>query len=486
MRKTKEMQNGITLIALVITIIILLILAGISIMSLTNTGLFGKAQEAKTKTKMADAKDAIMLTLNEWQMEHATSDTTLEAFFNEKVKSGELSGFEENEGTEGEYKVSKDGYYVVINSNGEIVENIAKEGPKPQITNIKITTDGTTEAADNSQPSGTKLKINFDTSIEGGTIKSVTPAVPYETNGTETEVTFKVVGTVGGDDFETTRTISVASKYKVSKYTAATMASATNKSEIYGKSVSYTPAGVTTDVGWKIFYSDGTNIYLIADNYVERDALPASTKDGVATANKPNAGNDSNGVRTAYFTNELNDYTGSASITTTKLQKLNNSFFSQGFTSTNNNMKSVAYMMDTTAWGGYKDAAGKAEYVIGGPTIEMVMNSYSQSHNVQYQAKATSGTGYQISKDNGENWATYYSGMLSTSDSLYVISSQSNAKGMWVASPSAYRSNCVLSVNCYGSVINYYSSDTPLGFRPLVCLNSNVTLQEANGTYTIQ
>ena len=46
-------QNGITLVALVITIIILLILAGISIASLTQTGLFNKAQEAKNATENA-------------------------------------------------------------------------------------------------------------------------------------------------------------------------------------------------------------------------------------------------------------------------------------------------------------------------------------------------------------------------------------------------------------------------------------------------
>ena len=40
-------QNGITLVALVITIIILLILAGITIASLSNTGLFGQANRAK-------------------------------------------------------------------------------------------------------------------------------------------------------------------------------------------------------------------------------------------------------------------------------------------------------------------------------------------------------------------------------------------------------------------------------------------------------
>ena len=52
MKKTKELK-GITLIALVITIVILLILAGISISAITNQGLFEKAKEAKEKTEVA-------------------------------------------------------------------------------------------------------------------------------------------------------------------------------------------------------------------------------------------------------------------------------------------------------------------------------------------------------------------------------------------------------------------------------------------------
>lgn len=47
---------GITLVAFIITIIILLILAGISIAGLTNMGLLGKVQEAKNKTDMAETK----------------------------------------------------------------------------------------------------------------------------------------------------------------------------------------------------------------------------------------------------------------------------------------------------------------------------------------------------------------------------------------------------------------------------------------------
>lgn len=50
-------QNGITLVALVITIIILLILAGISIASLKNTGLFDKTQQAKNATENAQIKE---------------------------------------------------------------------------------------------------------------------------------------------------------------------------------------------------------------------------------------------------------------------------------------------------------------------------------------------------------------------------------------------------------------------------------------------
>lgn len=57
-------QNGITLVALVITIIILLILAGISIGALTNQGLFNRAQEAKNVSEKAQKNE--INTLNEY------------------------------------------------------------------------------------------------------------------------------------------------------------------------------------------------------------------------------------------------------------------------------------------------------------------------------------------------------------------------------------------------------------------------------------
>ena len=79
MKKTKR-QNGITLVALVITIIILLILATISIQSLTNTGLFKKAQEAKEKTQNATENQAKMLNEYEDELNKYISGTVKETF----------------------------------------------------------------------------------------------------------------------------------------------------------------------------------------------------------------------------------------------------------------------------------------------------------------------------------------------------------------------------------------------------------------------
>lgn len=69
MSKKIRKQEGITLVALVITIIILLILAGISIQALTGTGLFEKTNQAKERTIKAQLKEEIEMAIHEIQME---------------------------------------------------------------------------------------------------------------------------------------------------------------------------------------------------------------------------------------------------------------------------------------------------------------------------------------------------------------------------------------------------------------------------------
>ena len=63
----KEKDKGITLVALVVTIVILLILAGISISTLTNTGIFQKAKDAKKASENAEKEQK--QTLSEYERE---------------------------------------------------------------------------------------------------------------------------------------------------------------------------------------------------------------------------------------------------------------------------------------------------------------------------------------------------------------------------------------------------------------------------------
>ena len=59
----KNKNKGITLIALVITIIILLILAGISIQAITHIGMFAKAKQAELENKRAQVSEYLKLKL---------------------------------------------------------------------------------------------------------------------------------------------------------------------------------------------------------------------------------------------------------------------------------------------------------------------------------------------------------------------------------------------------------------------------------------
>ncbi len=63
MKAKDKFNKGITLVALVITIIILLILATISIQALTRTGLFLNANKAKLEAKRGQIKEWLSLNI---------------------------------------------------------------------------------------------------------------------------------------------------------------------------------------------------------------------------------------------------------------------------------------------------------------------------------------------------------------------------------------------------------------------------------------
>ena len=112
MEKTRK-NNGITLITLVITIIVLLILAGVAIATLTgDNGILTQANKAKTSNTEGEASEEFALLANEWAIEKNTSNKTLGEFLNEKITEGELSSVEDN--GNGTYTIKLNGYQTII------------------------------------------------------------------------------------------------------------------------------------------------------------------------------------------------------------------------------------------------------------------------------------------------------------------------------------------------------------------------------------
>ena len=99
MQKIKT-NKGITLIALVITIIILLILAGISIMALTNTGIFEKAKEAKEKTEQAEKNQQALLSEYETEVEKTAGNWNSTQKVNEPILMQGMSAIKFQEPTD--------------------------------------------------------------------------------------------------------------------------------------------------------------------------------------------------------------------------------------------------------------------------------------------------------------------------------------------------------------------------------------------------
>ena len=117
-------ENGITLVALVVAIIILLILSTISIQALTNTGLFKNANKAKLENKRSQIKE--WLSLNLMEAQSANYDKTdleiLEIARDKAEKSEELKKLGKSVNVDGAISTEEDGqtvppYFDVIVDN---------------------------------------------------------------------------------------------------------------------------------------------------------------------------------------------------------------------------------------------------------------------------------------------------------------------------------------------------------------------------------
>ena len=179
--KMKE-NKAITLVALVITIVILLILAGISIQSITNTGLFANAKKAKEKSMEGQLKEEISLAIQSIQTEeiYKGNSVTLETLAGGQLEkelkdiTAELTDGEIN----GEYK----DYEYTIDSN----LNVTINGP---VTGVRI--KGSAEVQTGYVFEGNTVEIKVTASITEGTITGI-EAPEGATIKTDTSTTEKV------------------------------------------------------------------------------------------------------------------------------------------------------------------------------------------------------------------------------------------------------------------------------------------------------
>ena len=157
-------NKGITLVALVITIIILLILAGISIQAITNTGLFANAKKAKEKSMEGQLKEEISLAIQSIQTEeiYKGNSVTLETLAGGQLEkelkdiTAELADGEIN----GEYK----DYEYTIDDKFNVTIN----GP---ITGVRI--KGSAEVQTGYVFEGSTIEIKVTASITEGKITGI-------------------------------------------------------------------------------------------------------------------------------------------------------------------------------------------------------------------------------------------------------------------------------------------------------------------------
>ena len=263
--KTKEMK-GITLIALVITIVVLMILAGVSINTvLGDDGIIKKAKEAAETTKRASAEEEMNRLVLEYQL--AKNDETLESFLQEKVTEGRIDGVTDNgDGTITITKKVEGKDYTIT------VKKPAAPTPSVKVGAIRVVSDSTgagSSLGEASTRKGTTLYIMIESTISGGTT-TVSPQVPYAVteNGT---YKFTVTGTVDGTAY--TKEVSVTvNQFKNSilndinikigdsvNYTYDTANSSyTLESKYSGYSSNQTIAQ-TTGLTWKVLNVDKEN-----------------------------------------------------------------------------------------------------------------------------------------------------------------------------------------------------------------------------------
>ena len=552
-------NSAITLIALIITIIVLLILAGVTLnMVMGDSGIFSKANQAKNKTEVAQYEEELRMCVLEIQADEATNGTTfgidtIRKNLVEKVK--ELENTEEIEitspegnatieGTYKGYEYKIDEKYVVhigdkatgiilttslepkgwtnqnvtatitIKSNNGINKVEPDEGSKngneyiitkeniAENTSFKYTvTDGQGNTKEKTAIINTIDKnapadftITAENTAEGLKITGTTTdnesgIDKYEYYAKKSDGEYKaydsnpITGLASGtynvyaiaydkagnkkQSTNTVENVKISASY--SNVTAAMVAS--DPAKYYGlKVTNYTSQNGQND--WRIFYSDGTQIFLITGDYInttESNRINSAT--GMTTSSY--SAHWASGSVPAFQTVDSTTLTRFKATEYTLQSGINNS-------------KCVSTLLNDNNWSSYKDSGSKAEKAIGSPTVEMWMDSWNARYprdKVYRKASTdTSYPGYYVGTSQDPTTKSIDSSVMSAKEGynnkLYYphTSSYNGTNGYWLASPSAGGSRFVLYVYYNGSVDYDSYTISYLGVRPVVSLNSGITV----------
>ena len=374
-----------------------------------------------------------------------------------------------------------------MKTNSVTISNIDKADPivvAKSVDSAKLKEDGTVAISD-----------YFTYSANG--IAPISK-VEYTTNGTTIDGT---VLPLGG---EIKCTVTKANGTVVSKTQNIQYLSGGNATEIannaeiyYGRIVTnYITPGEDKGTAWQIYYADkkSDTIYLISLTNVDNTLIPQS---------KGAYSIDKSGDYEINFSSIYQAYTGSANITDARVKKLI-SWVSSYPSSTNTNIRSIAYLLDIDLWNTqYKDSTYGA-YAIGGPTVELFYKSLKDSHpNAEFEYRMET-NGYDVKENYIESVVNDLEkiGCSQEMKLLYALLYTGVGRDIWndkywLASPAASSSDCLLGVNNTYFEFNPNLEDLSgnvdsaqyeehHGVRPVVCLQSGVQLvSNGDGTYKL-
>lgn len=140
-------QKGVTLIALVITIIVLIILAAVSIAMLTGeNGILTEAKNAKTSTNDSTIADKINMELNAFKADILEKKLTYETYNSAAKSLGNYYIFKAGSTTLATSYSNQDSFETALGTATELTITNSEEGSKEIKGTIALKDNGETKA----------------------------------------------------------------------------------------------------------------------------------------------------------------------------------------------------------------------------------------------------------------------------------------------------------------------------------------------------